>query len=135
MSFMPWSDAFELGVTTIDDQHRWLVDATNRLHDELHQATPDRATLGKLLEGLVDYTMNHFVLEEDLFLRFGYEDTAAHKAEHDTFTAGIMQLLLRFEAGDNIGQETLDLLKHWLSHHILVVDKAYVPYLKQHNIT
>ena len=134
MSFMPWSDDFQLGIETIDFQHRWLVDATNALHDELSKENPDRALIGAILEGLVDYTMNHFVLEEELFLRFGYEENAAHKAEHDGFTAKVMQLLLQFEKGENVGLDTMELLKSWLQHHILKVDRAYVPFLKAHGV-
>ena len=134
MSFMPWSEALQLGIETIDNQHHWLVDATNALHDELSTASPDRAAIGRILEGLVEYTVNHFVLEEELFLRFGYQENAAHKAEHDGFTAKVMQLLLKFEQGENVGLDTMELLKTWLQHHILIVDRAYVPFLKAHGV-
>ena len=70
MPFMPWTAELELGLPEIDDQHRQLVALTNALHDELSKATPDRAAIGHILEGLVDYTVNHFVLEEELFARF-----------------------------------------------------------------
>lgn len=130
MAFMPWSDALATGIASIDEQHRWLVDATNRLHAEITKPTPDRAVLGEILEGLVDYTMNHFVLEEELFQRFGYQENDAHKAEHDAFTAQAMQLLMKFEAGESVGVPVLDFLKEWLLHHILKVDRAYVPFLK-----
>lgn len=131
MSFMPWTDALEMGIETIDNQHRWLVDATNRLYCEITRAEPDRAVLGEILEGLVDYTMNHFVLEEELFQRFGYPETVAHKAEHDAFTATAMNLLMQFESGESVGPPVLDFLKEWLLHHILKVDRAYVPFLKE----
>ena len=134
MAFMPWSSALELGIASIDTQHHWLVDATNRLHDELSQPEPDRAVIGKILEGLVEYTVNHFVLEESLFQQYGYEENAAHKAEHDGFTAKVMQLLLQFEQGANVGVDTLELLKTWLQHHIMIVDRAYVPFLKSHGV-
>lgn len=131
MSFMPWTDALEMGIETIDNQHRWLVDATNRLYREITRAEPDRAVLGEILEGLVDYTMNHFVLEEELFQRFGYPETVAHKAEHDAFTATAMNLLMQFESGESVGPPVLDFLKEWLLHHILKVDRAYAPFLKE----
>ncbi len=130
MSFMPWTDALAMGIESIDKQHRWLVDATNRLHGEITKPNPDRAVLGEILEGLVDYTMNHFVLEEELFQRFGYPETQAHKAEHDGFTATAMNLLLQFESGASVGPPVMDLLKEWLLHHILKVDRAYASFFK-----
>jgi hemerythrin len=134
---MPWSEAMQLGIESIDVQHRWLVDATNRLHATIQQSNgqPDRAVLGEILEGLVDYTMNHFVLEEELFQRFGYPETTEHKAEHDGFTAKAMELLLQFEDGADLGEEALELLKNWLQHHILKVDRAYVPFLLANGVS
>ncbi len=134
MTFMPWSQALQLGIESIDNQHKWLVDATNRLHDEISQPAPNRAVIAEILEGLVDYTMNHFLMEEDLFLRLGYPETAAHKAEHNGFTAKAMDLLLQLEDGADLGAEAMDLLKNWLQHHILQVDRAYVPFLKANGV-
>ncbi len=129
MSFMTWSDSLSVGIASIDTQHQWLVDATNRLHAEITKPEPDRAVLGEIFEGLVDYTMNHFVAEEEMFERFGYPEAAAHKAEHDALTAKVMQLLLQFEDGESVGEPVLEFLRNWLLHHILKVDRAYGPFL------
>ena len=32
MTFMPWTQALEVGIAEIDEQHRWLVEQTNALH-------------------------------------------------------------------------------------------------------
>ena len=130
MAFMPWSDELVLGLTEIDQQHRWLVDQTNALHDELSRSDPRRQVIGDILEGLVDYTHNHFIVEEVMFQQHGYPETPAHKAEHDAFTGTAMDLLMRFEDGEEVSLEAMDFLKDWLIHHILKVDKAYTPFFK-----
>lgn len=135
MPFFPWTDEFLMGVGTIDEQHRWLVDTTNQLADELDKPDPDREVIGKILEGLVNYSMNHFIVEEELFQRFDYPHAAAHKKEHDDFSGNVMNLLERFESGANVDDDVLNLVKDWLTHHMLVVDKAYVPFLKDQGIT
>jgi hemerythrin len=134
MPFMPWSDAFVLGIASIDKQHRWLVDATNRLHDQIESHQPENKVLREILEGLVDYTMNHFILEEDLFNRLGYAEHDAHKAKHDEFSVHAVELLLRFEKGEPVTHETLEFLQNWLIEHIMKVDRAYVPFLKAHGV-
>lgn len=134
MSFMPWSDEFVLGIESIDTQHRWLVEATNRLYDQIESQQPDTKVVGEILEGLVDYTMNHFILEEDLFNRLGYPESEAHKREHDSFTNQAMKLLLDFDGGEPVTEDTMEFLKAWLIHHILRVDKAYVPFLKANGV-
>ena len=70
MTFWPWSEELEVGISDIDQQHRWLVDQTNRLHEALENQAED-SEIGDLLEGLMDYTMNHFIVEEPLFARLG----------------------------------------------------------------
>lgn len=130
MTFMPWSESLAVGMPEIDDQHGWLVDAVNRLHAEMTRQSPNRGTLGEILEGLVDYTMNHFIVEEELFKRHAYPQADAHLAEHNKFTAAIMDALTAFENGQDIGHNVLELLKHWLTEHIMKVDRAYVPFLR-----
>lgn len=130
MTFMPWTSELELGFDEIDRQHQELVRLTNQLHEELCCPIPRREAIGAVLEGLVDYTHNHFIIEEVLFQRHGYPETAAHQAEHNGFTARAMDLLTRFEDGEEVSMETLDLLKGWLVHHICQVDRAYVPFLR-----
>jgi hemerythrin len=131
---MPWSDKFVLGIVAIDEQHRWLVEVTNRLHDQIESQKPDPEILREILEGLVEYTMNHFIVEEDIFNRLGYPESAAHQEEHNEFTRHVIELLLRFEQGEPVSEDTLEFLQAWLVHHIMQVDRAYVPFLKSHGI-
>lgn len=130
MALMPWNAELELGIAKIDEQHRWLVDRINALHDELGQPAPSRQAMGDILESLVDYTMNHFIVEEEIFKRHNYPQIDAHLGEHNTFTGKIIVLLDQFHEGAEVGSETMTLLKDWLTHHILTVDKAYVPFFK-----
>ena len=134
MTFWPWSKELEVGIGEIDEQHKWLVDLTNQLHDAL-EGGADQEKTSEILESLMDYTMNHFIVEEDLFLRLGYPETDAHQAEHNKFTGQIMNLIERHENGDSAGEETLELLKDWLTHHILKVDKAYVDHFRANGIS
>lgn len=134
MTFWPWSKELEVGIGEIDEQHKWLVEQTNQLHDAL-EAGADREAVGDILENLMDYTMNHFIVEEDLFARLGYPESAAHKEEHDAFTSKVMTLLDRHENGEFAGDDALLLLKEWLTHHILKVDKAYVSHFQAHGVT
>lgn len=134
MTFMPWTPTLEVGIAEIDEQHRWLVDQTNSLHDAMAEgASPQQ--VGTLLEGLMDYVMNHFIVEENLFARLGYPETEAHQAQHNHFSGQIMSLLARHESGESVGTDALELLKDWLVHHILKVDKAYVSHFLAHGVS
>ncbi|MGB0713597.1 MAG: bacteriohemerythrin [Gammaproteobacteria bacterium] len=131
MPFMPWSDDLVTGLPKIDEQHRWLVDQTNELHDAIFTGSPDRDEVGRLLNGLVEYTFNHFVLEEELFQRLGYEESADHLKEHNGFIREVSAMLELHEDGGDVTVAALEFLKQWLRHHIVVVDMAYVPFMKE----
>ena len=135
MTFMPWSTDIAVGLSDVDEQHRWLVDCINQLHTELSGDAPDKAVIGETLEGLMDYTMNHFIMEEDLFERHAYPETLAHKAQHNQFTGTIMEALTAFEDGQNVSHDILEFLKTWLFQHIMRTDKSYVPFLKAQGVS
>ena len=135
MRFMPWTDDFLTGIQKIDEQHRWLVDKTNDLHDEITKAEPDRQAIGGILLSLVEYAIDHFIVEEDLFKRYAYPHEAAHLGEHDLFNKTATELLSKHESGTTVNEEAMNFLKNWLAHHILTVDKAYVSFFKAHEIS
>lgn len=127
---MPWGEQLEVGIAEIDEQHRWLVDTTNTLHAVLSTGEAQAEELGDILEQLMDYTMNHFIVEEELFERLGYPETAAHKAQHNIFCERVMGLLTRHDMGETVGLDALNLLKSWLTNHIIKVDKQYVEHFR-----
>ena len=83
----------------------------------------------------MNYTVNHFIVEEACFERYDYPERIAHKALHDDLTKVVMGILTDFERGMEVQEAVLALLKNWLTHHILQEDKAYVPFFKQLGVT
>ena len=133
MTFIPWTAALKLGVPIIDEQHRVLVDLINALHAAISDAAGARDAIADILEGLLDYTHNHFIVEEVLFQKHGYPDADKHLSEHSGFTGKMMNWLTRFEDGEDVNLEVLDFLKDWLVHHICEEDRAYLPFLRAQN--
>lgn len=128
-----WSEEYELGIECIDEQHKALVQLINDLGASL--SANDKAAQHEVLMGLVDYTMNHFIFEEDMFGQTGYVEAPGHKEEHGRFTETIINALGEFEGGKELGGEMLPFLTDWLLHHILKVDKAYVGHFRLHRIS
>lgn len=131
MALMPWNGDLELGIATIDEQHRSLVDQVNALHEEISRSAPDRKALGVKLEDLVDSTMNHTIAEEEMLKRHGYPQIDARLTEHSQFTSKIVQILDQFQANPGaVSADTAAQLKDWLTQHIQVQNKSCVPFLK-----
>ncbi len=135
MAFIEWSEDLNLGFAEIDSQHHWLVDSTNALHDELHKGEPSHEEVTKLLNGLVDYTLTHFVTEELLFEWHHFPESESHTAEHQAFVRTVKVWMQRHKAGEKLDQEILEFLKAWLIQHIMKSDKAYAPFLKAKGVT
>lgn len=134
MALFTWSSKLETGIDQIDGQHKRLVGLINQLHDEVSRSEPDHAAVGDVLAGLIDYTYDHFIVEEEMFQRFEYPHEDAHRDEHNSFTARAHELLAQHEKGETPGQEALEFLKDWLTHHIMEVDMAYVPFFQDKGV-
>jgi hemerythrin len=120
-----WQDSFNLGIELIDDQHKRLVHYLNELYDSV-VAGNTNDVIGPILDGLVDYTIEHFVTEENYQQESGYPGFAEHKAFHDDLTRQVVQLQQQlFDEDIVISYETLEFLQNWLTDHILTQDKKF----------
>ncbi len=125
MAILNWNDQLELGIETVDKQHKHLIDLANQL-DEAVAIGTDRNTIIKIVDDLIDYTVYHFQHEEHLMSAAQYNPTvyAVHEAEHKEFIAKMLTLQREVEADINaLSADLMDYLVSWLCHHILSTDK------------
>jgi hemerythrin-like metal-binding protein len=125
MELIRWNECMSVGVPALDFEHQTLINTLNHLHARIEEGHADdvmRVIFGRL----TDYAHTHFRHEEALFVRYGFAQAAAHRAEHVEFGNKVMDLQLGLLKGDRtVSRETLVFLRDWLSHHILNSDMAY----------
>ncbi len=126
-----WSKDLEVGVDTIDAQHRELFAAINLLLRGEGAAAPEE--IPGVIVYLEDYVVNHFGLEEVYMRRLTYPGYPAHKNEHVRFVSDFYDLRDEFdnngsnlEIADKLGR----FLGDWLVNHIGKVDKALGSFLR-----
>jgi len=119
-----WTNDLNTGVDVIDHQHQRIVDYINQLENAINQQ--NRATIGPVLDELVDYTMSHFAFEENLQEEAGYQLAKPHKAVHEVFTKRVATYQQRHKSGEDVAEQLLGMLGTWLVHHIKRDDMAYV---------
>ncbi|MDH4263899.1 MAG: bacteriohemerythrin [Spirochaetia bacterium] len=125
-----WTSQYNLGITMIDDQHKWLVDLYNKIDNAKSRNQPAEI-LGTYMKGLIHYTRFHFNAEENELKRIDYKQFVEHKASHEKFITKINEFLNEFSQGnEDVVQYVLDFLKNWLLNHIMHEDKKYVPFMK-----
>jgi len=122
----PWNSNFETGIAVIDEQHKQLVHLLNQLAAHLaHQSDP--ITLNLVFDELAAYADHHFKTEEAIWQPYFIEDPwfKSHQHTHNTFISNVLEL--KNEEGskslDEVVEDILKFLTHWLAYHILDSDK------------
>ena len=130
-----WDNSFSVGLKEIDRQHLFLVNMVNELNYEVKSGS-DLYLLGRILQGLIDYTASHFGYEEGLMERHGYEDLVAHKAKHKKLVGEVLDFQRRVnDKDDKVVDELLIFLNDWLAKHIKGTDKKYGVVLNAKGVT
>ena len=126
MPFYKWCESMSVGVALLDSDHQALIHLINRLHETL-EGEEDQGVLDEIFDRLVAYVDHHFAREEMVMEACGYPLADGHREEHRRFTQEIRYVRDRYLKGGDagIGQELLEFLKNWLSHHILIQDMDY----------
>ena len=134
MALFEWRDDYSVKVPPIDSQHRRLVDMLNELHQGMTSGTGNEH-LARLLDGLVEYTANHFAYEEKLMAELGFPEAASHTAEHQKLVNDVLEFKRKFAAKEaSINMQLMKFLKDWLIKHILGSDKAYGGHLVERGV-
>lgn len=135
MPLMTWTEEMSVGVQSLDNDHKRLIELLNELHEGIESGQTNQA-LESVIDGLVRYTRFHFAREEKFFADAGFPDSAAHKAEHDMLSRRALNLQARFENGQSqeLSLQAMEFLKSWLTDHIMGSDQKYGPFLNAKGI-
>jgi hemerythrin len=124
MTKLVWQDNLNTGIAEIDGQHRQIVALINQLDDA--RRTRNRAAIGEVIEGMVDYTISHFAFEEALMEDAGYEFVRGHRKVHELFIRRVDEYRQKFKAGEDVVDGLHGVLSRWLLSHIRNDDAGYV---------
>ena len=125
MSFVAWSDELSVGIPQVDEEHQKLVAILNQL-DEAMQSGKGTRVMREILSQLVEYTKIHFASEEQCMDEAGYPKLGVHQTQHRQLVEKVEKFQLKFTVnGQRITRDMMDFLKHWLTNHILIDDKAF----------
>ena len=127
MAYWDWEPEMEIGIASIDQQHRKIVDYINALDVAVHAR--DGQKVSEVLDELVSYTINHFSFEEFLMQHGEYPAFDSHRKVHESFRERIRNYQERMEQGEDVSRELLKDLKVWLTNHIQRDDKSYAPFV------
>lgn len=119
---LSWSSTLDLGIPSVDQQHRALADLLNRLTD----CTQDASAALVLLDELYAHTRDHFLHEEVLMEEIGYAEHHSHHTEHVLLLAELKHFIAQIRDGKiQLEPHSLSALKGWLVSHIKDSDRTF----------
>jgi len=130
MPLIEWTAELSVGIDSIDEQHKKLVNMINALNDAMLTNSSDEL-LGKIFTSLAAYTQKHFAYEENMFAEYGYADSVEHKRQHNELIAQVVELKEKFieNPQGTMSDDLMLFLKRWLTNHIMRTDKEYTEFL------
>lgn len=123
MSLIEWKDEFEIGIPSVDYEHRGMILMINKLHEKLAE-NADKDTIADSLGEIHALISAHFALEEKEMLEMAYDEFEEHKDDHEDLLDQIRDMMDEVE-GDRNGDVMKDLgrrLNHWFTEHFRTRD-------------
>lgn len=131
MPIIQWNDNLSVGIDTMDEQHKKLVNLINLLFDAIEEGK-GRQVLDGVLSELMSYTRDHFSAEEQLMQDYNFPGLADHKEMHRKLLDDVSDFCIfnRFNGGDpEIPVNLCKFLQGWLKTHTSSADKLYSEYI------
>lgn len=129
MSNINWTDDLNIGIESIDEQHRHIVSLFNGLNEAHKHGEIDVAN--KLLGELIEFKVFHCAHEEDLLKQSGFPLYKMHKLSHELIINQCLVLNQRSENGEYVIKEAVPFLRATLVSHIKGEDADYAIYVRQ----
>lgn len=127
-----WKQRYEIGIPSIDEQHKNLLELINRLNST-NSAEFNNKKIFALLNTLVQYAEKHFSSEERIMEFTRYPKFSEHRTQHEKFLATIHTFAEKLEnSNPNIPRDLFLFLKEWYIAHIGGTDQEYKSYFQNH---
>ncbi|MBT3204818.1 MAG: bacteriohemerythrin [Gammaproteobacteria bacterium] len=126
-NFIARDDTFLVGIDSIDDDHRKLMNIFERVN-QLKESGVEQDVLKSILSELEDYTRYHFRREETVMKTCDYPDFYNHLQVHQLLIKQLVEKKRHLQQNSLTAQELATFLTSWLVDHIQTMDKAFAPY-------
>ncbi len=122
MSLLQWKPEYSVGVDSMDDEHREMIDLINDIYGKL-ESDPDADQIEQCLGDIFSTISMHFALEERLMRKSSYAEYQPHKDNHEELLDQIRDLMDDFDAAPASGAVQLEKhLSDWFAGHFATFD-------------
>jgi hemerythrin len=122
MTLLQWKPEYSVGIESMDDEHREMIELINLVYEELGDH-PDNDRIDSFLGDIFSSISMHFALEERIMRNAHYYEYPAHKADHEKLLDQIRDLMDSFADDPDAGaRELRESLSTWFSEHFSTFD-------------
>lgn len=142
MEALKWNnDRMGVDIELIDSHHKELLHIINDLATTIEENSQKDDILG-IVNRIIKYAHYHFSIEEAFFERFHYDDSEAHKEEHNKFFKDFEEIRDELKEIDGyrgksvirISEDVFEYITTWFVQHVTGSDRKYVKLFKEHGI-
>ena len=136
MAPIEWKNSYSTGVPAVDHEHRELIDLVNRVEELLTSRRPPdeaNAAFGDLFRAI----SSHFALEERFMREHRYDETAAHKNDHERLLDELREIMEEFDRAARSRDEAMiqaftSRVETWFANHFRTHDARLHNRLGEH---
>jgi hemerythrin len=141
VKILTWRDEWTLGIDTLDDDHREIVDLLLEMAHRWGKETESPEICAEGIDAANDYTEDlysalerfgtaarrHFQREEEFIRTIDCPGLPDHQSEHALLMAEFTDIVrdLRERGVTKLGPQDLEALKQWVIAHILGADRKF----------
>jgi hemerythrin len=133
MDGFEWNKDYDLGIPTIDGQHKELFQWIDKLTLSMYEGKGKEELLN-VIEFLSSFVEEHFSYEEELMSRTPYPDLLLHKQKHREFINYFTSLkyeIAKRGADNFLAIKVAKEILSWWEEHESQYDRKYVPFVKK----
>ncbi|GAB6126641.1 bacteriohemerythrin [Humidesulfovibrio idahonensis] len=131
MARIEWQPSLAIGIQSIDEQHKDLLQTFNALIDKQEHSGLS-CPAEDLVARLKTFAAEHFHIEEGYMQAFSYPDLPAHMTEHEAFLGTVATFENACAAGSATAEAILKFLEEWISGHLAGADRQMGRYLEDY---
>ena len=123
MTLIEWRKEFETGVAEVDHEHKELVELLNELHAKLGAGASQEEVSAFLGEVFAKISA-HFALEETVMRKYQYDESLAHKTDHEKLLDDLRDIMDNVDAGESLDYEASlgHAVRDWFVNHFKTRD-------------
>lgn len=130
MNITEWDKKFELGVNSIDKEHKQLFTIVEKLLNMIENQDKSEFAFREGIKYLNHHTIEHFAHEEEYMRSINYGDYEMHKRIHDDFRTVTLPALEtelnEMHYSDSSVRHFVGVVIGWLMSHTITADMAIV---------